>query len=82
MEVVVVEVAVVAQVDLIWSVMSVVNLVILPENVDCVGGLEDVVAAVHLGSAEAQAMGEGEVTLWDIPFITLHVPSMELFVIN
>ena len=40
-----------------------VNLIILPENDDCMVSPEDVVAAGHLGSTEAQAMGKGVIVL-------------------
>lgn len=66
MEVVGVEVVVVALVVLIRNVTSVVNLVILLANVGCVVVLEDVVVVVHHDFAGAQVTGEGEIA---VPFI-------------
>lgn len=54
-----------ALVVLIWSATSVVSLVILPVNVDCVVVQEDDVAAV-LDIVGAQVMDEGDFTQSDV----------------
>jgi flavin reductase (DIM6/NTAB) family NADH-FMN oxidoreductase RutF len=59
--VVVVEGVVVALEALIWSVMSVVSLVILLVNAVCVLVQEDVVVALPLDIEGAQVMVEGNV---------------------